>query len=122
MERDTKQKRAIRGAFEETGRPLGPEDVLREAQRDVPSLGIATVYRNISTLLKEGWLVPVELPGEVTRYELSHRPHHHHFLCRTCEQAFDVHACPPGVDALAPKGFRVDAHELVLYGICASCA
>ena len=121
MERDTRQRRAIRRVFVDTGRPLGPEDVVREGQRHVPTLGIATVYRNLKSLVDEGWLLPVELPGEATRYELADRPHHHHFVCNHCEQAFDVHGCPPDVEDLAPDGFQVESHEVVLYGACPAC-
>jgi len=121
MERDTRQRRAIRRVFLDAGRPLGPEEILREAQRHVPSLGIATVYRNVATLVQEGWLSPVELPGDATRYELSARPHHHHFVCRSCTQAFDVHACPSDIDSMAPDGFRVESHDVTLYGTCAAC-
>lgn len=120
-ERDTRQRRAIRRVFLDVGRPLGPEDVVREGQRHVPSLGIATVYRNLKSLVDEGWLTPVELPGESTRYELADRPHHHHFVCTHCEQAFDVHACPPKIEDMAPDGFQVESHEVVLYGACPAC-
>lgn len=121
MERDTKQRRAIRDVFARERRPLTTDEVLTSGQNLVPSLGIATVYRNIKALLSEGWLHPVELPGEPTRYEQSGRPHHHHFICRACDQAFDVEACPKDVEHLAPSGFRVEAHELVLYGRCPGC-
>ncbi len=121
MERDTKQRRAIREVFTREHRPLSTDEVLASGQDLVPSLGIATVYRNIKALLSEGWLHPVELPGEPARYEQSGRPHHHHFICRTCQQAFDVEACPKDVEHLAPAGFRVEDHELVLYGRCPGC-
>lgn len=122
MQRDTRQRRAIRRVFMNTGRPLTPDEVLVMGQEIVESLGLATVYRNIKILLAEGWLAEVELPGGSTRYELAERPHHHHFLCRQCDQAYDVHDCPDRVEELAPVGFRVDGHELTLYGICAACA
>ena len=121
MERDTKQRRAIREAFTRERRPLSTDEVLASGQDLVPSLGIATVYRNIKALLRDGWLHPVELPGEPARYEQSGRPHHHHFICRACQQAFDVEACPKDVERLAPSGFLVEAHELVLYGRCPTC-
>ena len=121
MERDTKQRRAIREVFTREHRPLSTDEVLASGQDLVPSLGIATVYRNIKALLSEGWLHPVEFPGEPARYEQSGRPHHHRFICRTCQQAFDVEACPKDVEHLAPAGFRVEDHELVLYGRCPGC-
>ncbi len=121
MERDTKQRRAIREVVARERRPLSTDEMLAAGQTLVPSLGIATVYRNIKALLSEGWLHPVELPGEPPRYERGGRPHHHHFICRECGQAYDVEACPEDVERLAPAGFRVEAHELVLYGRCPGC-
>lgn len=92
-----------------------------EGQRFATTLGIATVYRNVKRLSDDGWLAPVELPNAPVRYELADRPHHHHFVCNECEQAFDVHGCPPEIESLASGGFRVESHELVLYGTCPAC-
>ena len=121
MQRDTRQRRAIRRVFLNAGRPLTHDEVLRRGQRIVPSLGVATVYRNLKILADEGWLSEVRLPGGGRRYELADLPHHHHFLCRACDQAFDVHRCSDEIEALAPDGFEVDSHELTLYGRCAEC-
>ena len=121
MERDTKQRRAIREIFTRERRPLSTDEVLAASRTLVPSLGIATVYRNIKSLADEGWLHSVELPGEPARYERCGKPHHHHFMCRECGFAFDVAACPEDIERLAPPGFVVDAHELVLYGHCPGC-
>lgn len=121
-QRDTRQRRAIRRVFLTTGRPLTPEEVLLMGQRTVNSLGLATVYRNIKILNEEGWLSEVDLPGGGTRYELAERPHHHHFLCRSCDQAYDVDGCPDNIDELAPPGFAVERHELTLFGLCGTCS
>jgi Fur family ferric uptake transcriptional regulator len=121
MQRETRQRRAIRKVFEDATRPLSPEEVLDEGQGDVPSLGIATVYRNVRLLADEGFLTEVEIPGSGARYELASRPHHHHFVCRTCDRVFDMHGCLPKVEDLAADGFEVDDHEVILYGRCRSC-
>jgi Fur family ferric uptake transcriptional regulator len=120
--RDTQQRRAIRRVFLSAANPLTPDDVLKWAQDVIPSLGIATVYRTLKMLTEEGWLAAVELPGGTIRYEIAARPHHHHFVCLGCAQAFDMHGCPQDVDRLAPQGFTVEAHALILYGRCAACA
>lgn len=122
MRRRTPQRRAIRRVLAEADRPLGPQEILAAAAPSAPSLGIATVYRNVKTLLEEGWLRSVELPGEPARYELSDKAHHHHFHCRECDRVFEVDDCPGGLMDLAPRGFRLEAHEIVLYGLCRSCA
>ena len=104
------------------GRPLTPEEVLEAGRRDVPRLGIATVYRTLKVLHRDGWTAAVELPGEPTRWEVAGKPHHHHFLCRACEGAFEVEGCPGNLAAAAPEGFTVESHEVVLYGVCAGCS
>lgn len=121
--RETRQRRAIRRSLEKSGNPLSPDELFELARRQVRGLGIATVYRNLKSLQDDGSIVPVELPGEgVTRYELSGKDHHHHFLCRECERVYDVGGCPPEVDAGTPDGFQVEHHEIVLYGVCEACA
>ncbi len=121
MERDTAQRRAIREVFEASERPLGPREVLDAAQAMVPSLGIATVYRTVKALVEEGWLVPVELPGEPPRHERAGKKHHHHFVCESCDRVFEVEGCPGNFRSVVPEGFQLDRHDLVLYGRCATC-
>ena len=122
MERNTRQRSAIRDVIARAERPLLPQEVLDAAQTLVPGLGIATVYRNIRSLTEDGELSEVRLPGENPRFELAGHQHHHHFQCRQCQRVFDVHACPGDLSRLAPKGFTVDHHDLTLYGRCSDCA
>ena len=120
-QRNTRQRAAIRHAFETAGRPLSPQQALEGAQAEAPGLGIATVYRNIKSLLEEGWLAPVDLPGAATVYERSGKAHHHHFHCELCSRVFELSGCIPQINRLAGRRFSVRRHELVLYGICAEC-
>lgn len=122
MERNTRQRSAIREAIAQAERPLLPQEVLNAAQQAVPGLGIATVYRNLKALVDEGELRPVNLPGENPRFELAGHQHHHHFQCTQCQRVFDVHACPGDLSRLAPQGFTVEDHDLTLYGRCKDCA
>jgi Fur family transcriptional regulator, ferric uptake regulator len=120
-QRNTRQRTAIRDAFERANRPLSPQQVLDAAQATVRGLGIATVYRNIKALLEEGWLLAVDLPGAATVYERSGKAHHHHFHCDRCSRVFELAGCVPSINRLAGRKFSVSRHELVLYGTCAEC-
>ncbi|WP_117236699.1 zinc uptake transcriptional regulator [Thermus sediminis] len=121
MERSTRQRRAIRETFLETNRPLSPQEVLDLARRRVPSLGLATVYRTLKGLVEEGFLTPVALPGEPLRYERAGQAHHHHFLCRTCGQVYELWGCNLAVEGTLPPGFQAEAHEVTVYGRCPGC-
>jgi Fur family ferric uptake transcriptional regulator len=119
--RETRQRSAIRQVIQSADAPMSPEDVLAAAQYAVPGLGIATVYRSIKTLLEEGWLEIVELPGQAPRYEVAGKDHHHHFHCKGCDRVFELSGCVEGVRKLLPRGFQLTGHEVVLYGYCRPC-
>lgn len=121
MERKTRQHQAIYDVIVGAHRPLLAHEVLALATEVVPRLSLATVYRNIKTLQDEGSIKAVVLPGQNPRYELASRSHHHHFQCRQCERVFDLEACPGNLDNLAPSGFMVEEHEIILYGRCSEC-
>lgn len=122
MERRTRQRDAVRRVVDAARHPLSAAEIHDAAARLQEGLGIATVYRTIKALLDAGELVAVSLPGDTPRYERAALGHHHHFHCRACGRVFEVDGCPGGLARLAPRGFAVDGHELVLYGRCKGCA
>jgi len=121
MQRQTRQKQAIYEVIENAKRPLLANEVLGLASKSVPSLSIATVYRNLKHLLGDKRIEVVELPGQNPRYELAGMAHHHYFQCRTCDRVFEIERCPGHLQDLAPLGFQVEGHEIVLYGQCQDC-
>lgn len=121
LARNTRQKEAIRSAFTTANRPLSPDEVLALAQQEVEGISIATVYRNVGSLVDDQWLVPVQIPGESTRYEVAGKEHHHHFHCNDCGKIFELQGCDVSVKPKLPRGFRATGHEFFLYGTCAEC-
>ena len=121
MERSTRQRDAIKAVIDQAQRPLSPQEILEAAQTQVAGLGMATVYRNLKSLVEARTLTVVSLPGESPRYESTSNSHHHHFHCTGCDKVFDVHHCPGKLLDIAPSGFTVERHELTLYGRCNSC-
>lgn len=122
MQRRTKQRDAVQEAITGSNRPLSPAEILESARAAVESLSLATVYRTVKSLVDEGVVVPVELPGEAPRYEAADLGHHHHFHCTRCDRAFDLPGCPVSLANAVPEGFVVEGHELTLHGCCPECA
>jgi len=118
--RKTKQRDAIRAAFMAAERPLTSAEAHVLVQAEIPSLGIATIYRAIKDLLEEGWLVSMSIAG-TTRYELADLGHHHHFHCNQCDKTFDIEGCVEDLASLVPKAFKILKHELTFIGMCQSC-
>ena len=122
MLRDTAQRRAIRRAFQEAGRPLATHELHLFARETHPSLGIATVYRTVKRLLEQGWLRQVDIPHGPTCYEIAVRHKHHYFQCDGCGKVYDTICREENMTSILPEGFILNRHEVYLYGACMDCA
>lgn len=121
MQRQTRQRKAVASVLEQADGPLTPAEIHKAARKLIPSLGIATVYRALRSLVFKGEVLHVGLPGETPRYETAGRSHHHFFQCRLCEKVFEVHDCPSDLQRLVPRGFLLEDHQVFLYGKCGPC-
>ena len=119
--RTTRQRDAISAAIQAAKRPLSPQEVLDAARGTVRALGLATVYRNLKRLVADGTVQVINLPGESPRYEVRESAHHHHFQCTTCRRVYDIPGCPGNLRGMVPRGFRVEHHDVTLYGRCSDC-
>jgi Fur family ferric uptake transcriptional regulator len=122
MQRETKQRQAIREVFARHPDPLSIGEILLQGRQFLPSLSIATVYRAVREMVEEKQLTVVELPGRPPHYERAGKHHHHHFVCRRCERVFELEGCLEGWKSLTPQGFSVEEHEIILYGRCQECS
>ncbi|NQU49945.1 MAG: transcriptional repressor [Planctomycetes bacterium] len=124
--RKTRQREAISHAFETTQRPLHADEVLRQAQGEVPELGLATVYRTLKLMVSEGALSEVKLRSGATRYEPTHRRHTTFLYCDSCNKAFpleasSIHESVAKHSADVPAGFHFSHCEVTFVGTCAEC-
>jgi Fur family ferric uptake transcriptional regulator len=119
QKRKTKQREIIEACFKAENRPMSVLEAHESALRSLPAIGIATVYRFINEFVENGFLVPISF-GTMTRYEIA-SDHHHHFHCRNCDKVFCITSCPLSGTKLAPRGYRVEDHDLLIRGICKTC-
>ncbi|MFA5550337.1 MAG: transcriptional repressor [Trueperaceae bacterium] len=125
MSRRTEQREAILEALVGAAGPLTAQEVHDRARELHPTIGLATVYRNLASLEAEGDIVAVHLPQDATRYETAGRGHHHHFRCVECQTVLELEGtCPVAIleGVTLPGGLTVSGHELVLFGTCAPCS
>ncbi len=121
-QRQTQQREAIARVIGAAAGPLTAREIHARARQEMCGLGIATVYRALKLLLEGREIKGVVLPSGEPRYESSGRGHHDHFLCRACEQVFDL-GCPLKMarGTSLPGGFVVEDHEVTLFGLCPGC-
>jgi Fur family ferric uptake transcriptional regulator len=90
-------------------------------------INLVTVYRFANLLVEIGLARRVEFGQGYYRYEREEPqdgPHHHHLVCQRCGKVEDFQGCDIGVLAArleSESGFRVERHQLELYGTCPLC-
>jgi Fur family ferric uptake transcriptional regulator len=99
-------------------------DRLRSGGRRV---GIASVYRALEQLTREGYLQRVDVGDGSSRFEPLHADgeHHHHLVCADCGkvEAFEDDELERALRRVESRtGYSVAAHDVVLRGACEECA
>ncbi len=88
------------------------------------TLGFATVYRFLRSLVDAKVVTEVRMGGLPARYELAPKHHHDHLTCVKCEKIceFENKAIENLQIRVAEKfGFTLTHHVLELYGVCEDC-
>lgn len=114
--RETKQRNAIHAALIATGRPLSPLEILEIAGKEVPRIGIATVYRNIRSMVESGELVGVDLPGQPARFTLPDHKKPHVFVDTEADEVYTFDAPVGALQKLLPRGFKADTVAIYATG------
>jgi Fur family peroxide stress response transcriptional regulator len=101
-----------------------PEDIYAGVRKKVPSISLATVYKNIRTFLNRGMLQEVSLHYGSLRVEANQLPHHH-LVCVSCKSITDLEAANLGAlrfRQVLPHGFQVKRVAVDVLGICGACS
>jgi Fur family peroxide stress response transcriptional regulator len=124
----TSQRLAIFEALAASREHPSAEQLHRTVRRRIPTLSLATVYKNLEALRDIGAVADVNLLHEQGRYEASlpgtgaGRPHHH-LVCVDCKEVRDLF--DPGLEQLQIsdlQGFELRALKVQVEGLCPRCA
>jgi Fur family peroxide stress response transcriptional regulator len=102
-----------------------PELIYDAVRKKIPSISLATVYKNVRTFLESGMLREVSMHHGSLRVE-PNESEHYHLVCLRCRQITDLDAESVEVRPLAKrrsfKGFQVTRISVDVLGVCAACA
>jgi Fur family transcriptional regulator, peroxide stress response regulator len=105
-----------------TGHP-SPEEVYARVRKRIPSISLATVYKNIHLFIESGVFREVSLHHGSLRVEVNDQPHHH-LVCVVCRSISDIDEKELGL-LQRPKrlsgGFLVERYAVDVLGRCPSC-
>jgi Fur family peroxide stress response transcriptional regulator len=100
-----------------------PEEVYARVREQIPSISLATVYKNIHLFVASGVLREVSLHHGSIRVEMNDEAHHH-MVCSQCKAIADIGEQELGLETkrrTLPGGFLVERFSVDVIGICAKC-
>lgn len=104
---------------------LSADEIFAQTRKRMPRIGIATIYKTLNMLEREGLLYKLEGPDKVSRYEMrGNQDIHAHLQCLRCGRIVDLSR--PGLkdlleNLLAGIPFSVLKGNILLYGYCEEC-
>jgi Fur family transcriptional regulator, peroxide stress response regulator len=123
IRRKSKQREKIYELIKSsTGHPTA-QWVYKTLKKEMPSLSLGNVYRNIKILSEQGRIVSREFGDGIEHYDAITEMHYH-FNCEKCKNVSDF---PMPVQELITKKAQkisvhcITGHTIQFYGICEKC-
>ncbi len=119
----TQQRRVLYGVMKTMHGHPSPEEVYVEVKKKVPSISLATVYKNIHLFVESGVFREVSMHHGSLRVEMNDEVHHH-MVCSRCKEISDIGEQELGLLAkkeTLPGGFLVERYSVDVIGVCSKC-
>ena len=123
MNRKSKQREVIIRVLRGTTSHPSAEWIYEQVKKEIPNIGLATVYRNLRLLKQAGEVSEMHTSNDTARFD-GNAGMHYHFLCDRCGAILDL---DEPIDATVETriarstGLKVTRHHLELGGLCLEC-
>ncbi len=119
----TFQRMTILAAIDSMGH-ANVDEIYEEVRKSHPTLSLATVYKNIITMVEQGVLTEVPIVGKKSKFELK-KLEHVHLICTECgsvvDHELDKILAEDTHKVAKNSSFALKERQLNLYGICNDC-
>jgi Fe2+ or Zn2+ uptake regulation protein len=119
----TPQRLAILGILCDAGEHLTPIEIFQLAEKGMPGMTEATVYRTLNFLTHQGLVLAAHIGNGQLVYEIAERAHHH-LVCRVCGRTHEIdHDALCGLygQFQASTGYQIDSIHVTFFGLCPAC-
>lgn len=123
MHRKSKQREAILEVLRDTTSHPSAEWIHEQVRKQMPTIGLATVYRNLRLMKEAGEIVELRAADSTAHFDGDTRMHYH-FLCDRCGRIIDLdEPVDVTVETRVERrtGLKVNRHHLTLFGLCLDC-
>lgn len=122
--RNTKQKEIILDILDHNRIHPTIQEIYELAKKKYPSIGQATIYRNVNRLVEEGKIL--KLPNNIDdsyHYDINTNSHDH-LLCKNCGKIIDIFDNDYSEifkNIEKNNSIKIDRATILLEGICQNC-
>ncbi len=101
---------------------ISVRDIFNKIKANFPSLSLATVYKNVNSMLDSSFIKELKITGQDSKYELA-KEAHSHMICTKCEKVEDINLETNLLVSTAQKisNYDIDESNVQLFGVCPEC-
>lgn len=117
----TPQRIAIIDVMQHTGH-ISIEELYNAVREKFASISLATLYKNIHSMMDARLIREVKISGSKTKYEVD-KGSHAHLICKQCSELKDIDVDPLALlqKSMAMSQYKMDDVSIVISGICPEC-
>ncbi len=117
----TPQRIAILSLMQEIGH-VDVEELYSSIKKEFLSISLATMYKNINSMIKTKLIEEIKIPGQKPKYEITKAPHVH-LLCTECKEFVDLELNVEGLLSAASdkSSYKLYESNIILSGVCEKC-
>jgi Fur family peroxide stress response transcriptional regulator len=93
-----------------------------EVKNKFNSISLATIYKNINSMISNMLLLEVKIPNEKSVYEIT-KEQHSHLVCKDCGEVIDINIDTARmVESISEDySFSIEKSDLIFSGSCEKC-
>lgn len=117
----TPQRMAIIELMHHAGH-ISIDDLYQAIREKFASISLATLYKNVHTMMNVSLIREVKIPGQKTKYEIE-KEAHAHVMCKCCGELKDI---PFNLNSLLKTSMDISNYQteevsIVISGTCPEC-
>ena len=121
--RQSRQRSRILDVLRSTDTHPTADWLYQELKDEFPNLSLGTVYRNLATLIEQGFVKKIHFGSTFDRFEANTQPHYH-LICESCGKIIDLEIpIDKDLNSQAAKrtSFIILHHKIEFFGFCKDC-
>lgn len=117
----TPQRMAIIELMHHAGH-ISIEDLYQAIREKFASISLATLYKNVHTMMDVSLIREVKIPGQKTKYEIE-KEVHAHVMCKCCGELKDIPFNPSSLlkTSMDISNYQAEEVSIVISGVCPEC-